>query len=42
MIAECNFNIVLIARNKDTGTDAVEKFDRVIDLKGKNVIVHLY
>jgi len=42
MIAERNFNIVLLAKNKGTGTDAVEEFDIVISFKGKKVVIGLY
>jgi len=42
MPAARNFNIVLVAKNKGTGTDAVEKFDKILIYKGKKVIVRLY
>jgi alpha-D-xyloside xylohydrolase len=42
MLAERNFNIVRVAKNKGTGTDAVEKLDKVITYKGKKVVVQLY
>jgi len=42
MIAERNFNIVLLAKNKGTGKDAVEEFDIVISFKGKKVVIGLY
>jgi hypothetical protein len=40
--AERNFNIILVAKDKGTGTDAVEKFDKILIYKGKKVIVRLY
>ena len=42
MLAERNFNIVRVAKNKVTGTDTVEKFDKAITYKGKKVVVQLY
>jgi alpha-D-xyloside xylohydrolase len=41
MLAERNFNIVRVAKNKGTGTDAVEKFDKAITYKGKKMVVQL-
>jgi len=42
IIAERNFNIICVTKNKGTGTDAVDKFDKVITYKGKKVVVGLY
>jgi alpha-D-xyloside xylohydrolase len=42
MLAERNFNIVRVAKNKGTGTDAIERFDKAITYKGKKVVVQLY
>jgi alpha-D-xyloside xylohydrolase len=42
MLAERNFNIIRVAKNKGTGTDVVEKFDKAITYKGKKVVVQLY
>ena len=42
MLAERNINIVLAAKNKGTGMDAVEKFDKIVTYKGKKVVVQLY
>jgi alpha-D-xyloside xylohydrolase len=42
IIAERNFNIICVAKNKGTGTDAVDKFDKAITYKGKKVVVRLY
>jgi alpha-D-xyloside xylohydrolase len=42
MLAERNFNIICVAKNKGTGMDAVEKIDKVITYKGKKVVVQLY
>ena len=42
MLAERKFNIIQVAKNKGTGTDAVEKFDKAITFKGKKMVVQLY
>jgi alpha-D-xyloside xylohydrolase len=38
---ERNFNIVLVDKNKGTGMDIIEKYDRVVTYKGKKVVVKL-
>jgi alpha-D-xyloside xylohydrolase len=38
---ERNFNIVVVDKNKGTGMDAIEKYDRVITYSGKKMIVKL-
>jgi alpha-D-xyloside xylohydrolase len=42
MLAERKFNIVKVTKNKGTGTDAVEKIDKVIPYKGEKVVIRLY
>jgi alpha-D-xyloside xylohydrolase len=42
MLSERNFNIICVTKNKGTGIDAVEKFDKAITYKGKKVVVQLY
>ena len=38
---ERNFNIVLVDKNKGTGMDIIEKYDRVVTYMGKKVVVKL-
>ncbi len=39
MINERRFNIVFVGKNKGTGNDAIEKFDKVVNYSGKNVVI---
>ena len=41
MLAEHKFNIVRVEKNKGTGISSVEKFDKVVTYKGKEVIIKL-
>ena len=38
---ERNFNIVVVDKNKGTGMDIIEKYDRVVTYMGKKVVVKL-
>jgi alpha-D-xyloside xylohydrolase len=38
---ERNFNIVIVGKNKGTGMDIIEKYDRVVTYMGKKVVVKL-
>jgi hypothetical protein len=42
LVEKRNLNIVLVAKNNGTGTDAVEELDKAINFKGKKVVVRLY
>ena len=39
MINERRFNIVFVGKNKGTGNDAIEKFDKVVNYSGKKVVI---
>jgi len=41
MLAERKFNIVLVSKNKGTGMDKVEKFDKEVTYAGKKSVVKL-
>jgi alpha-D-xyloside xylohydrolase len=41
MLAERKFNIVLVSKNKGTGMDQVEKFDKEVTYAGKKSVVKL-
>jgi alpha-D-xyloside xylohydrolase len=41
MLSERKFNIVIVTPGKGIGMDAVKNFDKVINYKGKKVVVNL-
>jgi hypothetical protein len=41
MLPERKFNIVKVTSHSGTGMDAVQKYNTVVDYKGKKVIVKL-
>ena len=41
MLAERQFNIVRVARNKGTGMEVIEKVDRVVTYNGEKIVVKL-
>lgn len=41
MLAERKFNIVVVAKNKGTGSENTTKYDKVVNYKGKKVVIKL-
>ena len=41
MLSERKFNIVLASKNKNTGKDVIEKFDKEVTYTGKKIAVNL-
>ncbi len=39
MINDRRFNIVFVGKNKGTGNEAIEKFDKMVNYSGKNMVI---